>query len=133
MYVFGVVIHHGKGSKQAVDDVHMYTWMEHENRKCSNMTASALDQCSRQQLNGAVHSYYNFGRKKQESPVHAFSLYCVTMEMIISMGNTGRLMISRRKQVFLKAHKLLKIRDARMLELTNDKLGFKAEYSSEIY
>ena len=35
MYVFVVfvVIHHGKGSKHAVDDVHLYTWMEHENIK----------------------------------------------------------------------------------------------------
>ncbi len=55
LYVFGVVIHHGKGSKQAVDDVHLYTWMEHENRKGSNMTASALDHCLRQQLSGVVH------------------------------------------------------------------------------
>ena len=31
MYLFGVVIHHGTGSKQAVDDVHLYTWMEHKN------------------------------------------------------------------------------------------------------
>ncbi len=55
LYVFGVVIHHGKGSKQAVDDVHLYTWMEHENRKGSNMTASAPDHCLRQQLSGVVH------------------------------------------------------------------------------
>lgn len=55
MYVFGVVVHHGKGGKQAMDDVHLYTWMEHENRKGSNMTASALDHCLRQQLSGAVH------------------------------------------------------------------------------
>lgn len=55
MYVFGVVVYHGKGSKQAVDDVHLYTWMEHENRKDSNMTASALDHCFRQQLSDAVH------------------------------------------------------------------------------
>ncbi len=54
LYVFGVVIHHGKGSKQAVDDVQLYTWMEHENRKGSDMTASALDHCLRQQLSG-VH------------------------------------------------------------------------------
>ncbi|KAL2098322.1 hypothetical protein ACEWY4_007529 [Coilia grayii] len=45
MYVFGVVLHHGKGSRQATDDVHLYTWMEHENTKGSNMTASALDNC----------------------------------------------------------------------------------------
>ncbi len=55
LYVFGVVIHHGKGSKPAVDDVHLYTWMEHENRKGSNMTASDLDHCLRQQLSGVVH------------------------------------------------------------------------------
>ena len=55
VYVFGVVLHHGKESKQAVDDVHLYTWMEHENRKGSNMTASAPDHCLRQQLSGALH------------------------------------------------------------------------------
>ncbi|CAK6976863.1 uncharacterized protein LOC117550378 [Scomber scombrus] len=31
VYVFGVIIHHGKGSKQTVDNVYRYTWMEHEN------------------------------------------------------------------------------------------------------
>lgn len=47
MYVFGVVMHHGKGSKQAPGDCHLYVWLENENRKDSNMTASALDHCLR--------------------------------------------------------------------------------------
>ncbi|KAL2092895.1 hypothetical protein ACEWY4_012693 [Coilia grayii] len=56
IYVFGVVLHHGKGSRQATDDVHLYTWMEHENTKGSNMTASALDHCLRHELKDALHS-----------------------------------------------------------------------------
>lgn len=51
MYIFGVVVHARKGSK---NDIHLYTWMEHENRKDSNLTASALNHCFRQPLNVAL-------------------------------------------------------------------------------
>ena len=42
LYVFGVVVHHGEGSSQTKEDVNFFTWLESENRKDSNMIASAL-------------------------------------------------------------------------------------------
>lgn len=50
MYVFGVVVHHGERSQQALSDRHLYVWLENENRKDSNMIASALDHCLRSSL-----------------------------------------------------------------------------------
>ena len=47
MYVFGVVVHHGRGGGQSKEDVHLYVWQENENRKDSNMVASALNNCLR--------------------------------------------------------------------------------------
>lgn len=41
-YVFGVVHHHGRGESQSRHDIHLYTWLEYENSKDSNMIASAL-------------------------------------------------------------------------------------------
>ncbi|CAL9701146.1 unnamed protein product [Knipowitschia caucasica] len=41
-YVFGVVRHRGCGAGQKKEDVHLYTWLENENKKDSNMVASAL-------------------------------------------------------------------------------------------
>ncbi|XP_060790810.1 uncharacterized protein LOC132894682 [Neoarius graeffei] len=41
-YVFGVVRHHGRGESQSRHDIHLYTWLEYENAKDSNMIASAL-------------------------------------------------------------------------------------------
>ena len=54
VYLFGVVVHHGGDSRQAKDDVHLYTWMEHENKKDSNLISSALNHCFRWQLNGSL-------------------------------------------------------------------------------
>ena len=54
MYLFGVVVHQGKDSRQTKDDVHLYTWMEHKNKKDSNLISSALDNCLRRRLNGAL-------------------------------------------------------------------------------
>ena len=42
LYVFGVVRHRGHGQMQGKDDIHLFTWLEHQNRKNSNMVASAL-------------------------------------------------------------------------------------------
>ncbi|RUS70483.1 hypothetical protein EGW08_021756 [Elysia chlorotica] len=42
MYVMGIVRHHGKASSQGKDDVSLYVWCEWDNRKDSNMVASAL-------------------------------------------------------------------------------------------
>ena len=50
MYVFGVVVHHGRGGGQSKEDVHLYVWQENENRKDSNMVASALNDCLRHRL-----------------------------------------------------------------------------------
>lgn len=50
MYVFGVVVHHGERSLQALSDRHLYVWLENQNRKDSNMIASALDHCLRTSL-----------------------------------------------------------------------------------
>ena len=36
MYVFCVVVHYGKDSAQNKDDVQLYVWMEHENKKDSD-------------------------------------------------------------------------------------------------
>ena len=54
MYIFGVVVHRGKGCHQYKDDVHLYTWMEHENRKDSNVIASALDDFFRNIINDEI-------------------------------------------------------------------------------
>ena len=43
MYVFCVVRHRGQGQEQSRDDIHLYVWQEHENKKDSNMIASALN------------------------------------------------------------------------------------------
>ena len=41
-YVFGVVHHRGRGQNQRKEGIHLYTWLENENKKDSNMVASAL-------------------------------------------------------------------------------------------
>ncbi|GFO04519.1 hypothetical protein PoB_003102400 [Plakobranchus ocellatus] len=41
LYVLGVVIHHNNGT-QDKQDIHLFTWLECQNRKDSNMVASAL-------------------------------------------------------------------------------------------
>ena len=53
-YVFGVVVHHGKDSHQSKEDVFIFTWCEHENRKDSNMIASALNFCFRDRIRGRL-------------------------------------------------------------------------------
>ena len=50
MYVFGIVVHHGRGGSQSKDNVHLYVWQEYENRKDSNMIASALNDFLRHHL-----------------------------------------------------------------------------------
>ena len=48
------------------------------------------------------------------------------------MGKTGPLIISSQKHfTFVKAQRSFKLSEARMLELKNDKVGFKAVYNSE--
>ena len=42
MYVFGVINHHGRGGPQKKEDVTLYVWKEHQNRKDSDMILSAL-------------------------------------------------------------------------------------------
>lgn len=42
LYVMGIVWHHGKGSRQSEEEVSLYVWCEWENRKDSNMVASAV-------------------------------------------------------------------------------------------
>ncbi|KAK0151969.1 hypothetical protein N1851_006668 [Merluccius polli] len=42
LYVFGVVCHRGRGEPQSRQDINLYTWMEFENSKDSNIVASAL-------------------------------------------------------------------------------------------
>ena len=42
MHVFGVVNHHGRGGPQKKEDVTLYIWMEHQNRKDSEIISSAL-------------------------------------------------------------------------------------------
>lgn len=43
LYVFGVVHHRGRGETQGKDDIHLFIWLESQNRKDSNMVASALN------------------------------------------------------------------------------------------
>jgi hypothetical protein len=43
LYVFGVVHHRGRGEPQGKDDIHLFVWLESQNRKDSNMVASALN------------------------------------------------------------------------------------------
>ena len=33
LYLFGVVVHGGRNSEQSKDDIHLYVWGEHDNRK----------------------------------------------------------------------------------------------------
>ena len=56
MYVVGVVVHYGKDCAQNKDDVHLYVWMEHENKKDSNMISYALDDSLRVRLNGEART-----------------------------------------------------------------------------
>ena len=42
LYVFGIVRHRGRGNTQGKEDIHLFVWLEHQNRKDSNMVASAL-------------------------------------------------------------------------------------------
>ena len=55
MYDFSVVVNYGEDSTQNKDDIHLYVWMEHENKKDSNMI-SALDDCLRVRLNGEART-----------------------------------------------------------------------------
>lgn len=41
-YVFGVVRHRGRGEPQSRHEMNLYTWLEYENSKDSNIVASAL-------------------------------------------------------------------------------------------
>ncbi|KAK0135729.1 hypothetical protein N1851_028406 [Merluccius polli] len=41
-YVFGVVRHRGHGQNQRKEDIHLFTWLENQNKKDSNMVTSAL-------------------------------------------------------------------------------------------
>ncbi|XP_058629205.1 uncharacterized protein LOC131538986 [Onychostoma macrolepis] len=41
-YVFGVVRHRGRGEPQSRHEINLYTWLEYENSKDSNIVASAL-------------------------------------------------------------------------------------------
>ena len=43
LYVFGVVRHRGKNQPQSKNDIQLFVWLENQNRKDSNMVASALD------------------------------------------------------------------------------------------
>ena len=52
LYVFAVVVHRGRGNGQPKQDVHLYMWQENENRKDSNLVASALNDCLRHHLPG---------------------------------------------------------------------------------
>ena len=52
LYVFAVVVHRGRGNGQPKQDVHLYVWQENENRKDSNIVASALNDCLRHHLPG---------------------------------------------------------------------------------
>ena len=54
LYLFGVVVHHGKDNHQTKDDVHLYLWQENQNNKGSNMIASALSDCFRSRINGKI-------------------------------------------------------------------------------
>ena len=58
MYVFGVVVYYGIDSAQNKDDVHLYVWMEHENKKDSNMISSDLADCLRVRLNREARTAY---------------------------------------------------------------------------
>ena len=83
MYLFRVVVHHGKDSRQTKDDIHLYTWMEHENKKDSNMISLALDHCFRQQLNGfsrqtgrlRMFSDSCFGQNKNMNVLSIYALW----------------------------------------------------------
>ena len=56
MYAIGVAVHYGNDSAQNKDDVHLYVWMEHENKKDLNMIYTALDDCLRVRLNGEART-----------------------------------------------------------------------------
>ena len=45
LYVLGIVLHEGESSAQGKENVQLYVWGEHQNKKDSNMVASALHDC----------------------------------------------------------------------------------------
>ena len=59
LYLFGVVVHHGRNGEQTRNDVHLYVWLEHQNKKDSDMIASALNDCFRVRLNGDMRGKPN--------------------------------------------------------------------------
>ncbi|XP_038044993.1 uncharacterized protein LOC119719589 [Patiria miniata] len=59
LYLFGALVHHGVNSTQSKNDVHLYVWMEHQNKKDSNMIASAVNDCCRVRLNGTLRQKGN--------------------------------------------------------------------------
>ena len=81
MYLFGVVVHHGKDGPQAKEDIHLYVWMEHQNKKDSNMTASALDNFFRLQRNETV-------RESRKQRIFSDSCYGQNknMNVVVSMS-----------------------------------------------
>lgn len=189
-YVFGVVRHRGRGVTQRKNDIHIYTWLENENKKDSNMVASALqhylgsvvcnelsqhkelrlfsDSCYGQNKNVSVlamlsalrkrkfkdlrieytfpvrgHSFMPpdrvFGRLEQEIRKHDTIL--LPSEYVNIMQRHGNVHIYGQhwqcynfKAAAAKhcvSSRSFKISDARVLEVSGDKVGFKQLYSGD--
>ena len=57
MYVFCVVRHRGQGHEHRREDIHLYVWLENENKKDSNMIASALNHYFNMVCNSSCYDY----------------------------------------------------------------------------
>lgn len=83
MYVFGVVHHRGRGVSQGKDDIHLFVWLESQNRKDSNMVASALNHYLVSVVGGELKNHTNlrlfsYSCYGQNKNVHVLSMLCAT-------------------------------------------------------
>lgn len=187
LYVFGVLHHYGRGKAQSRHDVSLYTWLEYENAKDSNVIASALhhyltkvagvdlrqcpnlrlfsDSCYGNmnilsvlfalhsqmfpQLN-IIHSYpiqghsflpihRVFGRIEQDIRKHATILLPDEYSNILRMhgivhqyGKDWRCCdFKKEAATFTTAPRSFEISDARVVQISGDKLGLKPAFVGE--
>lgn len=189
-YVFAVVRHRGRGMNQRREDIHLYTWLENQNKKDSNMVASALqhylgnvafnelceynelrlfsDSCYGQNKNVSVlamlfalkkrkfrdlrieytfpvrgHSFMPpdrvFGRLEQE--IKKQDTILLPSDYVNIMNKHGNVHVyGEHWQCYdfkaaaakhCSSTRSFKISDAKVLEISGDKVGFKQMYSGD--
>ncbi|XP_055064736.2 uncharacterized protein [Misgurnus anguillicaudatus] len=190
MYVLAIVRHRGRGEPQRRHEISLYTWLEYQNSKDSNMVASALqhyltsvaradlhqcqslrlfsDSCYVQNKNINVlsmlfalrsqlfpqlnityffpirgHSFLPadrvFERIEQDIEKKAAILmpeeYCEILRQHGTVHEYGKdwqcYDFKEEAGRFTKSLRLVKISDARVLQISGDKLGFKPSFAGE--